>query len=253
MHRNDRGATVKQRGERFGKAIRLGGSAAAILCGVSFVQASPSGLNNTPTADSCAEQTLVLQTWSGFGAEMKPDHWVGAKYGVFKNEAFGGLEVGADWKLNGDPSRPPVFQGKYAIGIGKTGPQLSVGIANLSTDRDLNGEPMPYGVVSYDLLGALRVHAGYGFQKGNEGAFGGLDRTFDLGGVSLTLCGDIVQQNKRRDVLVAPGIKIGASGCKREGLLGAILRNTSFETWVNFPPHGAAESYVAKLDYAVHF
>lgn len=79
---------MKQRGERFGKAIRLGGSAAAILCGVSFVQASPSGLNNTPTADSCAEQTLVLQTWSGFGAEMKPDNWVGAKYGVFKNDAF---------------------------------------------------------------------------------------------------------------------------------------------------------------------
>jgi hypothetical protein len=61
------------------------------------------------------------------------------------------------------------------------------------------------------------------------------------------------QRSGWEGVLLAPGIKIGASGCKLEGLLGTILRNTSFETWVNLPSDGHGESYVAKLDYAVHF
>ena len=244
---------ARRMASRCREAGKLGGIVAGVVCGVVSVQASPSGLNNTPTADTCSEQTLVLQTWSGFGYNMQPDNWAGMKYGVFNSADFGGVEIGGDWKMNGDPSRPPVFQGKYAIGIGEVGPRLGVGIANVSTDRKLNGDPMPYGVLSYDIKGLLRVHAGYGFQKDNEGAFGGLDRTFDLGGLSLMPCFDIIQINDQHDALLAPGLKISAPGCKLDGLLGTILRNVAFETWVNLPSNGNGESYVAKLDYAIHF
>jgi len=226
----------------------LGGITATIVCGVASVQASPSGLNNTPTADTCPEQTLVLQTWEGFVYDMTPDNRVGMKYGLFRN-----AEIGGDWKMNGDPAHSPVFQAKYTMDLDSQLPRLGLGIANVSGDKSLNGEPMPYSVLSYDIAGLLRVHAGYGFQEDNEGAFGGVDRTFNLDPVSLMVCGDIIETNERHDALLAPGIKIGVPGCKSDCLLGTILRNTTLETWVNLPSTGSAESYVVKLDYAIHF
>ena len=229
-------------------AVVRGGMVAGVLVGAASVQASPSGLNNTPTADTCPVQTLLLQTWEGFGYNMTPDNWVGMKYGLFKN-----AEIGGDWKMNGDPSRPPVFQAKYTIDVSDQLPKLGLGIANVSNDKDLNGDPMPYAVLSYDIKGLMRLHAGYGFQEDNEGAFGGVDRTFEVGALSLMPCFDIIQINDQHDALLAPGIKISAPGCKLEGLAGAILRNIAFETWVNLPSQGNSESYVAKLDYAIHF
>jgi hypothetical protein len=227
---------------------------AGVIGGAAFVQASPSGLNNTPTADTCSPETLVLQTWTGLGYDRKPDEWVGTKYGLFNGPTIGAAEIGVDWKTNGDPEKQPVFQGKYAIGAAANGPQLGVGIANVSQDKELNGNPMPYSVLSYDIKGWLRVHAGYGFQNDNNGAFGGLDRTFTLGSVNLMLCGDITQTNDRKDALLAPGIKISPSDAfKMDGVVGAVIKNMAFETWVNFPSTGAGESYVLKLDYAVHF
>lgn len=226
---------------------------AGVLGWIGTASASPSGLNNIPTADTCPDQTLVLQSWAGFGYDMSPDYWSGMKYGLFDSATLGSAEAGADWDMRGDPSRPPVFQAKYAIGICQTGPRIAVGVANVATDNKLDGDPMPYAVLSYDIQGLLRVHAGYGFQNNNEGAFGGLDRTIDLGGVSLMLCGDIIQTDYHHDALLAPGIKIGVPGCKSNGVLGTILRNTSLETWVNLPSTGNAESYVVKLDYAIHF
>ena len=185
----------------FGKTGRtaglLGGMIAGVFCGVISVLASPSGLNNTPTADICPAQTLVLQTWEAAGYDMTPGNSVGMKYGLLPN-----TEIGADWNSNADPSHPPAFQAKYTIDLSGSLPRLGLGIANVSTDRKLNGEPMPYSVLSCDIKDTVRVHAGYGFQEDNEGAFAGVDRTFNLEPVSLKLCG---------------------------------------------------ESYVAKLDYAIHF
>ena len=244
---------MRMTGQRRGAALR-GLVVAGVIGGAASVQASPSGLNNTPTADTCSPETLVLQTWTGLGYDRKPDEWVGTKYGLFNGPTIGAAEIGVDWKTNGDPERQPVFQGKYTIGAGATGPQLGVGIANISQSKELNGNPMPYGVLSYDIMGYLRAHAGYGFQKYNEGAFGGLDRTFALGGMNLMLCGDIIQINDRHDALLAPGIKISPSDAfKPDGVFGSIIKNMAFETWVTLPSTGSGESYVLKLDYAIHF
>ena len=247
-------AVLAKDGAERRKTSALGGwMVAGMIGGAALVHASPSGLNNTPTADTCSEQTLVLQAWEGFGRGMTPDNWVGAKYGLFSSSKFGGAEIGVDWNENGDPTRSPVFQGKYAIDIAEAGPRVCGGIANVSGDKDRNGEPMPYGVLSYDIKGLFRVHAGYGFQKNNDGAFGGLDRTFNVSGLNVMLCGDVIQTNDRKDALLAPGIKIGPFTRDMDGIVGTIIRHTVFETWVTFPTDGGTESYVAKLNFILGF
>ena len=239
-------------GRRWKTALR-GAVVAGVAGGAALAQASPSGLNNTPTADTCSERTLVVQAWEGFGRGMTPDNWVGAKYGVFKNDKIGGLEIGSDWKTNGDPDRPPVFQGKYAVDIGESLPRVCAGIANVSDSATRNGDPMPYGVLTYDIKGLFRVHAGYGFQKNNEGAFGGLDRGFEVAGLNVLVCGDVIQTHDRDDAILAPGIKIGPAAHDTTGFWGTILGHTAFETWVTFPTNGDTETYVAKLNVILGF
>ena len=213
-----------------------------------LVHASPSGLNNIPTADACPVQTVVLQSWEGFGHGINSENWIGLKYGLFTN-----AEVGVDWKTSGNPGLQPQLQGKYTLDVGEVWPQFCVGIANLSTDRNRNGEPMPYGVMTYNLKGWFRAHAGYGFQAHNDGMFGGLDRTFDVAGLRLMVCGDVVQSNDRNDALLAPGLKISPATCKLGGCLGSILRHTALETWMNFSTSGDPESYIVKLDLDYRF
>ncbi len=222
---------------------------AAVLGGATMVLASPSGLNNTPTADTCSEQTLVLQTWETFGHDMDSQNAVGFKYGLFKN-----AEVGADWQTTGTPTMHPTFQAKYGVDLGADLPRLCAGVANISDDRDLDGEVFPYAVMTYDIKGFLRVHAGYEFQKDNKGAFGGLDRTFDIADMNVMLCGDVTQVNDGHDAILAPGVKIGPATKDMTGDAGAILRHLVFETWVTFPTAaGAEESYTTKLDVIINF
>jgi hypothetical protein len=212
------------------------------------VHASPSGLNNTPTADTCSEQTAVFQVWEGFGGGNHSENWIGVKYGLIKN-----LEIGADWRTTGDPNRYPQFQAKYAVDFAEGLPRLAVGIANLSADRSRNGDPMPYGVLTYALKDWCRLHAGYGFENENEGVFGGIDRTFKVAGLNVMLCGDVIQCDGRDDALLAPGIKIGPAAEGMKGFLGTVLRHTAFETWSTLSTSGEAETYVAKLNVIIDF
>jgi hypothetical protein len=213
-----------------------------------MVLASPSGLNNTPTADTCSEQTFVLQTWETFGRDMDSENAVGFKYGLFKN-----AEIGADWQTTGDPTKHPTFQAKYGVDLSADLPRLCAGVANISDDRTLDGEVFPYVVMTYDIKGFLRVHAGYEFQKDNFGAFGGLDRTFAVADMNVMLCGDVTQVNDGHDAILAPGIKIGPATKDMTGVMAAILRHVVVETWVTFPTDGGNESYTAKLDIIVNF
>ncbi len=222
---------------------------AAGLAGIAaWVQASPSGLNNIPTADTCPEQTAVFQTWEGFGGGADSENWVGVKYGLFKN-----AEIGADWRTTGDPYREPQFQAKYGVDIGEALPRLAVGIANVSASTDRNGDPMPYGVLTYGVRDWFRVHAGYGFEAHNEGAFGGIDRTFKVAGMNVMLCGDVIQSDERENALLAPGVKIGPAADDMQGVTGKILRHVAFETWSTLNTNGEAETYVAKLNLIVGF
>ena len=209
--------------------------------------ASPSGLNNIPTADTCPEQTAVFQVWEGFGGGNHAENWVGVKYGLFEN-----AEIGADWRTT-DPYRYPQFQAKYTLEFAENLPRVAFGIANVTTDRSRNGDPMPYGVLTYAVRDWFRVHAGYGFEKDNEGAFGGIDRTFNVAGMNVMLCGDVIQCDGRDDALLAPGIKIGPAADDIKGLLGTILRHTAFETWTTLSTSGESETYVAKLNVIIGF
>jgi len=219
--------------------------------------ASPSGLNNTPTADTCPERTLVLQGWSGFARNDDSDYWTGFKYGLFKN-----AEIGVDWKVDDDPSRHAQLQAKYGIDVGEPWPRLALGVANISEHRTRNGKPMPYVALSHEFRGWFRAHIGYGFQDDNEGAFAGLDRTLKVFGRDLMLCGDVIQTNDQHDALWAPGFKLNLARERKEGergtggLTGALLGlldHVVLETWVTFPSNGDPESYVAKLNIVVGF
>ncbi len=227
----------------------LRGWLAAGVAGIGgWVQASPSGLNNIPTADTCPEQTAVFQTWEGFGGGEHAENWIGVKYGLFKN-----AEIGADWRTTGDPHLEPQFQAKYGVDIGEALPRLAVGIANVSGDTDRNGDPMPYGVLTYNVRQWFRAHAGYGFQNDNEGAFGGIDRMFKVAGLNLMLCGDVIQSDDGDNALLAPGLKIGPADGDMQGFWGTVLRHTAFETWTTYTTDGEAETYVAKLNLIVGF
>ena len=59
-----------------------------------LAQATPSGLNNIPTADTAPQGTLVLQTFSTVGGDARDDLNFGFKTGLeFKALRF---EFGAD-------------------------------------------------------------------------------------------------------------------------------------------------------------
>src|SRR5438876_7687736 len=59
---------------------------ALILLGMAFalqpLHASSSGLNNIPTADTAPNLTLVVQEYSTYGAQRRPDHIAGFKFGI---------------------------------------------------------------------------------------------------------------------------------------------------------------------------
>lgn len=224
---------------------RIGAGVLGLAAGV---QASPSGLNNTPTADICPVQTAVFQTWESFGGGDPSENWVGVKYGLFKN-----AEIGTDWRTTGDPHLEPQFQAKYTVDIGEALPRLGIGIANVSGDTGRNGDPVPYSVLSYDVQQLFRVHAGYGFQHDNQGVFGGIDRTFNVAGLKVMPCADVVQRNERSDAVLAPGLKIGPAADDWKGFWGTVARHTVFETWTNFSTDGEAETFVAKLNLVVGF
>ncbi len=67
------------------------------LAGVSL--ATPTGLNNIPTADVVPQDVLVLQSWTNFGSDVDTSWAAGFKYGPACN-----WEVGLDGGLTGPGS-----------------------------------------------------------------------------------------------------------------------------------------------------
>jgi hypothetical protein len=202
----------------------------------SVAQATPTGLNNIPTADVAPQRTLVLQTFVNAAQDVRPDFWAGFKYGL-----FGSVEVGLDGQVNADPSDEGVLaaQVKLRLPLWKDG-ALGLGAANLG-DESRNGEPAYYAVLSQNLQ-YLNIHLGGTFQEHNEGVFAGLDTTFDLAGRGFTVRVDVRQTNEREDLLSSAGFIVGLVG------------DLYLETWGSFPSDSDAENVVTvKLDYAFSF
>ena len=144
--------------------------------------ASPSGLNNIPTADTAPDLVPVIQEYTTFGAQRKPDHTAGMKigFGPWDKAAWSSrFEAGVDGHLAPGDVGPAVFQLKYSVKPCDYSPTIGVGCANLavnSSDRARAGQPFTYGVLSHDFT-FLRAHAGYGVQHLGKTALIGVDKT----------------------------------------------------------------------------
>lgn len=210
----------------------------ACLLIAGYASASPSGLNNIPTADVAPEKVLVFQSWGSFESGSSPSWTVGAKYGLLN-----GLEVGIDQAISSGDTGPLTLQAKYQLpSFGeKVVVQPLLGIANVSDDRDEAGEADPYAVFTFDAQ-AFRFHAGYSFQDDNDALFAGLDKTFKVMERDLMLRADIKQ------------VKDGDETKSSLGLLYVLPYDLVFEGWGSFPSaDGAEESLTLKLNYVIAF
>jgi len=193
--------------------------------------ATPSGLNNIPTADVVAEQVLVLQGFSEFGPAREPSWFAGFKYGPAAN-----WEVGIDDASLGPGSAGgPVLQAKYRAALAPNA-ALGLGAANISADSDRNGDVYPYAVISA-ALGRIGGHLGYSAQKNNNAWFVGADGAVSQ---SLTLRADWTQ------------VADGEESVSSLGVIAPLAPRWLVEGWASFPSaEGARTRYVVKLDYVV--
>ena len=112
---------------------------ALALTSIAF--ASPSGLNNIPTADTAPQGTFVLQAYSTVFGDADGDFNLGFKTGVdFK---YAHIELGFDSHIYPDRGGPVTVQGKLAVPLGERLPTLAIGAANATfrdEDRDRAGD-----------------------------------------------------------------------------------------------------------------
>jgi len=220
----------------------LVGVAAALALVPRSAMATPSGLNNIPTADVAPPGALVLQAFANLGDGQTEVLAAGFKYGLFP-----GLEIGVDDRLHawgtgagvtgagGAPAGPAVLQLKYRLSV--PGPvAVAVGAANLSADTESAGNPVPYGVVTYAAPGALRLHGGYEAQAGSPGWFAGAD--YSIG--RLTVRADWTQTANQQESVSSLG--------------GILTLNPHWlvEGWASWPTAADTNSTLTlKLDWVV--
>jgi hypothetical protein len=201
------------------------------------VFATPSGLNNIPTADVIGNREVAVQAFDTLG-NGPHDFWLGMKSGIDLSPLH--LEWGLDSHIAPTPSGPLYFQTKIEVEPWKDG-KFAVGVANVPlTNQSRAGDPFTYAVLTQDF-GFARLSAGYGLQNHGNTVLLGLDRSFKVfGDHELNLNVDLVQTGDQSGWLTAPGLKY------------EICKHVIFETWVNLPDHGSA-SVMLKLNYVFKF
>lgn len=199
--------------------------------------ATPSGLNNIPTADTVPHRTVALQAFDTFSTDSD-DFWLGFKAGWdFTRKVH--LELGLDSHLSPDPAGPLFFQAKLGFEPWEGG-KIAIGVANVGlTDRDRAGDPFTYAVLTQDLKVA-RLTAGYGMQTDANTVLLGIDRTFKVFDRNLNLNADIVQIRDESAWLPSVGAKFD------------LTKHIVLESWVNFP-EDADVSVMAKINFVFSF
>jgi len=206
--------------------------------------ASPSGLNNIPTADTPPDQVIVLQTYDTFGADRQHDLSAGMKFGLApwgEDPGVPHFEGGVDGHILPGDFGPAVFQSKLSIALWADGPTAAIGAANVAVsndERDRVGEPFDYFVLSQDLK-LFRLHAGYSFQSSNYAAFAGADVTFPLFERNLTLRTDAIQ------------IQDQAQWLASVGAMYQLTDNIALETWTSMPTEHGKPTFTVKLDWVL--
>jgi len=207
-----------------------------LLASATAALATPSGLNNIPTADIVGDRTVAMQVFDLLGG---PDHDlnVGFKTGLDFSPIH--LEWGLDSHLAPTPSGPLLFQTKIGFEPWKNG-KIAIGVANVAlTDTDHAGDPFTYAVLTQDLEFA-RLSVGYGLQNDGNTVLLGLDRTWKVFDRNLNLNADLVQTGDGSGWQTAIGAKYDLS------------EHIVLETWVNLPDHGDV-TVMAKLNYVFKF
>jgi len=211
---------------------------AALLALPAALRATPSGLNNIPTADVIGNREVAVQAFDTL-SNAPHDFWMGFKSGLNVFDTPFHLEWGLDSHIAPSPGGPLYFQTKVEASPWKDA-KFAVGVANVPlTNQDRAGDPFTYAVLTQDLK-FLRVTAGYGLQSHNNTLLLGLDRTFKIKDHDLNLNADLVQTNDQTGWLPAIGLKY------------EICKPIVFEGWVNLPSHGDA-SVLLKLNYIFKF
>jgi len=222
------------------------GIALALALATSTAVASPTGLNNIPTADTPGDHQIVFQAYYTTDADRAHDLWLAFKGGLhfeLASDAVLRFEYGLDGRVADEGAGPTVAQFKLAGDIGEGLPSLAFGAANIAftdSDREDAGQVFPYGVISQGL-GVLRLHAGYGFASDNKAAFFGLDRSFDLGRTRLTPRFDITQIDDRDQWLGSAGF------------IWELTKNIAVEAWVSQPFDAGETTLTLKLDIGFSF
>jgi len=208
--------------------------------------ATPSGLDNIPTADVTPQGTWVLQTYSNFGDQHDMDFSVGFKSGL-DFAAWGKLEFGADSSVipsGGGQGGPVLLQFKYAHDLWQ-GATLAFGVANIaldSQDRDRAGDAFYYPVLTQKVGDDwFRVHVGYGWQHHGDSPILGLDKTFKVWDRDLMLCTDYIQIQNQAQWEGSWGIKY------------TLCKYVVFETWMSQPFRTGNPIFTAKLDFVFTF
>lgn len=208
--------------------------------------ATPSGLNNIPTADTPPHLVLVLQEINTLAPDSAPDFTAGFKMGLEplgKELNWNKFEWGLDGHLAPEDAGPAVFQAKYATQPWKDLPTLAGGAANIAVtddDRRRTGEAFKYAVLSQDFKW-LRAHVGYGWQLDNDTVFFGLDKTFKVLDRDLMFRTDAKQ------------IQGGSQWLASVGGIYFICKHFAFETWVSVPAERGDPSTTLKLNFIFDF
>jgi hypothetical protein len=206
------------------------------------VSATPSGLNNIPTADVTPQGVFVIQTFTNLGNDRDADLNVGFKTGL---DVFGQkFEFGADSRLLPGKGGPVVLQGKYSLPFGEGLPTLGLGVANIALtgdDRDRAGDPFTYAVLTQDFGGLFRAHAGFGFQTDNNSVLLGLDKTVKFLERDLMFRSDLVQIQDQDQWMGSLGF------------LYALHDYVVLESWASQPFDDGDTIYTAKLNFVIKF
>jgi hypothetical protein len=228
--------------------------------------ATPTGLNNIPTADTAPQGVFVFQAFSTLGHDRDTDLNFGCKTGVdFSRVKF---EIGVSSHLYPDESGPWTPHAKIALPLGERLPTLAAGIANITfndDDRAKAGDEFSYAVLSQNF-GWLRVHGGCGWQDGEALPFFGLDKTFrytksvaaSSDGKSATdgKSPAAAMETKTVDLFTLRGDVIAqrdSSWLYSAGVLIPVCPWFVLETWGNFPDNGDEASLTVKANFVITF
>lgn len=212
----------------------LASAAAVALVALSAApgSATPTGLNNIPTADVVDTSVLVMQAFSQFGEGRPPTWFAGLKYGPAEN-----WEVGLDDAFAGPTSDTgPALQVKCRFAPSEN-VGLALGAANVTNDSERNGDIFPYLVLSAPLAPSAHGHVGYSAQRDNNAWFLGADAAVSSG---CTLRADWIQVDDGDESVASLGVITGLSS------------RWLVEAWASFPTaEEAANDIIVKLDFVI--